>query len=136
LGSSRQPAVQALRRLKLSFVEERELSSDVRAATVTAQNPDPNTRVAPGSSVTVTVLVPACTVPNLRELDPSGRKETLAAAEQIIKSARLVPNVQAVGPAEAEMFAGIESQKPAAGTLVECGSTVTVQLRFAPPVIE
>jgi beta-lactam-binding protein with PASTA domain len=137
LGSSRQAAVQTLRRLKLSFVETRELSVDARTATVTAQNPDPDTRVAPGSPVTVTVLVPACTVPNLGELDPSGRKETLAAAEQIIKSARLVPNVQAIGPAGAERFAGIASQTPAAGTLVECGSTVTVQLRFVlPSVVE
>jgi hypothetical protein len=85
---------------------------------VTAESPAAGTRVAEGTTVTLTYTLPKVTVPS-----EIGRTD-LATAEAGIRAAGLVP--RAVGSSGAGNKGKVTAESPAAGTKVAKGSTVTL----------
>jgi eukaryotic-like serine/threonine-protein kinase len=97
--------------------------SAVSAGTVLDQNPAPDTTVAKGSTVTVTVSVRGqATVPNVVDAGESAARAALSAAGF---------NVTVQYPQGSPSCSGciVEFQFPGADDRVDIGSTVTIRLR-------
>jgi hypothetical protein len=90
---------------------------------VTAESPAAGTRVAVGSTVTLTYTLPKVTVPS-----EIGRTD-LATAEAGIRAAGLVP--KAAGASAVGNKGKVTAESPAAGTKVAQGSTVTLTYTVA-----
>jgi Peptidase A4 family/PASTA domain len=90
---------------------------------VTAESPAAGTRVAVGSTVTLTYTIPKVTVPS-----EIGRAD-LATAEAGIRAAGLVP--KAAGASGVGNKGKVTAESPAAGSKVAKGSTVTLTYTVA-----
>lgn len=123
IGSSQRTLKVSLERRGLAIGQASSRPERRPPGTVVDQRPAPGTLVRAGTPVDIVVAAAYCTVPEVRRLT---RKEAIAAITAANLHWSITAFEQGPHPRGASPDDRVATQKPAAGTRVECGSMVTL----------
>ena len=124
VGKSTREASQALQQEELKWVFRREATDEAKANAVLRQQPAAGAQVKPGTTIDITVAVPATVeVPKLAGMT---RSDALSTLERASLRSRVSER-----PAARERPDTVTGQDPAAGTRAKPGSVIEVQVAVA-----